>query len=461
MDTAVTPELPRPVPPKRGLPFWKFVRAVRDNNLSVIPAAAYEAPMQEMRVLWFRAWSLADPAAIGHVLLDNAANYVKAEDDMRLLRPAIGNGLFTSEGETWRAHRRIMAPSFDMRSLAAYASEMTEVAAARAERWAGLESGTVIDVAIEMMQVTLQIIARTMFSTDGDGIVDIVRQAFDRYVEEFPFGFIDLLPVIEAWRGRRLYEFGRGVFKHFDEAYEKLAAARIGQVGGGPKDLLTRLIAARDEESGKGMSAGDVRDQVVTIFLAGHETTALALTWTWFLLSQHPEVEARLHDELDRVLGGRLPTQQDVPRLVYAKQVLEESMRLYPPVSSLPARRALGDDELCGRKIGRGTFVAIHPWVVHRHRLLWDDPDRFDPERFAPERAAARPRFAYLPFGAGPRICIGAGFAMLEATLVLATLAQRFRLSLAPGHVVAPRAVLTLQPRHGMKMRVEERRPAL
>lgn len=456
MDMAVTPIPPRPVPPERDLPFWKFLATARDNSLLVLPAAAYEQKLYKAKLLWFDIFILSDPAGIGHVMLDNFANYRKAEEDIRVLRPAIGEGLFTSEGETWRAHRRIMAPSFDMRSLAGYAPVMGAVAAEQAESWAALPAGAVTDVGIDMMRTTLQVISRTMFSTDSDSIVEIVREAFDHYVEDFPVGLLDLVPFLRPWRDRRLQRYGAGIFAKFDAAYERLAVERSGAAG--TNDLLSRLIAARDEESGSRMSAKDVRDQVVTIFLAGHETTALALTWCWFLLSQHPEVEARLHDEIDRVLGGRLPTQQDVQHLAYTRQVIEETMRLYPPVSSFPARQALGDDEVCGQPIRKGSFIGIHPWVVHRHRLLWDDPDRFDPDRFTPDRIAARPRFTYLPFGAGPRICIGAGFATIEAVMILATLAQRFRLRLAPGHVVGPQAILTLRPRYGMKMIVEERR---
>jgi|HubBroStandDraft_1064217.scaffolds.fasta_scaffold00108_33 cytochrome P450 len=458
MDSLAAPILPKPEPPPKPLPFWKFIRAARDNNLATIPASAYLEPILEFKVLWFRGFILSDPEGIGHVLLDKFANYAKAEEDIRLLVPMIGNGLFTSEGETWRAHRRIMAPAFDSRSLALYAPVVTDVAAALAESWAALPAGTVVDVAASMMQATLQVVSRTMFSTDSDGIIEIVRTAFEHYVEHFPVGLIDLVPFFGPWRARRLMQFGRDVFARFDAAYERIAMERSGAPGEGPNDLLHRLIAARDEESGSVMSAREVRDQVATIFLAGHETTAQTLTWVLFLLSRHPAEEARLHAELDLVLDGRLPTLKDLPLLPYTRRVIEEAMRLYPPVSSLPARKALADDIVCGQRIAKGTIIGIHPWVVHRHHRLWDDPDRFDPERFTPERVAARPRFAYLPFGGGPRICIGAAFAMNEAMLILATLAQRFRLRLERTCRVEPQAVLTLRPRWGMKMVLEPRR---
>jgi cytochrome P450 len=205
------------------------------------------------------------------------------------------------------------------------------------------------------------------------------------------------------------------------------------------------------------MTAGEVRNQVVTIFMAGHETTALALTWTWYLLSQHPAVEASLHAELDAVLSGRSPRHEDLAKLTYTRMVIEESMRLYPPAHTL-SRTAMDDDEVLGRRIPKGARILIVPWLLHRNPRLWADPERFDPQRFAPEPAASRHRFAYIPFGAGPRICIGAAFAMAEAMLILATIAQRYRLRLKPGFPVEPQGLITLRARHGMRMIPERRR---
>jgi cytochrome P450 len=204
------------------------------------------------------------------------------------------------------------------------------------------------------------------------------------------------------------------------------------------------------------MTAQEVRDQVVTIFMAGHETTSQALSWTWYLLAQHPAVERKLHDELAAVLGGRAPRYEDIADLRYARMVIEESMRLYPPAHTL-GRQPIAADEVLGHRIPPGAEVLILPWLLHRKPLLWDDPERFDPERFAPERAASRPRFAYVPFGAGPRICIGAAFAMTEAVLILATIAQRYRLRLKPGHPVEPQGLITLRPRYGIQTILERR----
>jgi cytochrome P450 len=223
-----------------------------------------------------------------------------------------------------------------------------------------------------------------------------------------------------------------------------------------PKDLLARLISARDTETGGGMTAKEVRDQVVTIFMAGHETTAQALSWTFYLLSQHPDVEGKLHDELAAVLPGRTPHYEDLADLRYTRMVIEESMRLFPP-AHIMGRQPISDDEVLGHRIPAGSTVLIVPWLLHRKPALWENPDCFDPERFAPERVARRPRFAYIPFGAGPRICIGAAFAMAEAMVILATIAQRYRLRLKPGFLVEPQGLITLRPRYGLRMTLERR----
>ena len=247
-----------------------------------------------------------------------------------------------------------------------------------------------------------------------------------------------------------------GIFNEFDRKVDRLLTERGRTPDAEPKDLLARLISARDAETGGGMTAKEVRDQVVTIFMAGHETTSQALSWTFYLLSQHPAAEAKLHDELAVMLQNRTPRYDDLANLRYTRMVIEEAMRLYPPAHTF-GRQPIADDEVLGHRIPAGSEVLIVPWLLHRKPSLWENPDRFDPERFAPERAAARPRFAYVPFGAGPRICIGAAFAMAEAMLILATIAQRYRLRLKPGFPVEPQGLITLRPRYGLKMLLERR----
>jgi len=443
-------------PPRfRGrMPLLRFLRTLRDSSVATYGEEMFEEAVFERRVLWQRYLIVNAPRGIERVLLGNAGNYVKSRVARRLIEPGIGRGLLTSEGDAWRRQRRIMAPAFDHRSLVSYAPVMTEATAALLARWDRLADGAPLDIAAEMMRLTLQIIARTMFSTDADGIGPIVEEAVGRYQREVRPGLLDLLNLPDWWP-RPTTRPRSQIFDRLDAVIDRLVN-RGGAAAGESKDLLSRLLEARDAETGHGMDARELRDQVVTIFMAGHETTAQALTWTWYLLSQHPAEEDKFHAEIDRVLSGRTPRFEDLAELRYARMVLEESMRLYPPAHTM-SREALAEDEIEGHRVTKGSVVSIVPWLIHRHRLLWDRPDVFDPARFAPERTAARPRFAYIPFGGGPRICIGAGFAMTEALVILAMLGQRYRLRLAPGAAVEPVGLITLRPRHGLPMLLERR----
>jgi cytochrome P450 len=456
MDDTRAPVLAAPRPPQERMGLWQFLRTVRDSSIATFQAEAYEKDIVARKLLWRRTFIVNEPQAIKHVLLDNAANYVRADIGRRLLEPGLGRGLLTSEGERWRRHRRIMAPSFDHRSIIGYAPIMTEIASDLADQWDQMPEGAELDVAAAMMHATLHIISRAMFSSDSDDIVETVEHGVARYQNSVRPGLLDLLGAPD-WLARLANpRRGRGILNDFDKAIDRLLAAREHAGDAQPKDLLARLIAARDEETGGGMTAQEVRDQVVTIFMAGHETTALAMTWTWYLLSQHPAAEAKLHAELDAVLAGRPPRHEDLARLPYSRMVIEESMRLYPPAHTI-SRQAIGDDAVLGHRIPARAAIIMAPWLLHRKPSLWNDPLRFDPERFSPERSAQRHRFAYIPFGAGPRICIGMAFAMAEAVLILATIAQRDRLRLKAGHPVEPQGLITLRPRYGMRMHVLRR----
>jgi cytochrome P450 len=304
----------------------------------------------------------------------------------------------------------------------------------------------------------LKIICRTMFSSDAEELAAHAGAALEFTQASLEFGMLDILPVIGRWRIKRKQDSIRAHFKNMDAAIYRLINEREKYRDEAPKDFLTRLVAAKDPDDGAGLNATEVRDEVITIFMAGHETTAVTMTWVWYLLSQHPAEEARLHQELDAVLGGRLPTAEDLPNLPYTRMVIEEAMRIYPPAPGLSMREAKEADELCGFKVTPGLQVMVSPWILHRHRLLWEDPERFDPERFTAESSAKRPRFAYLPFGGGPRVCIGATLAMTEAMLILALLAQRFRLRLKEGQHVTLQTRITLRPKNGMLTHLEHRR---
>jgi cytochrome P450 len=456
IDSSEVPSLALPRLPQGRLGFREFLRVIRDNTLASFPPEDFDADILVRRLLWRRTFIVNEPGAIRHVLLDNASNYIKTELTRRLLEPGIGRGLLTSEGETWRSHRRIMAPAFDPRSVAGYAPIMTEVSHELIEQWDALADGSEVDVAAAMMHATLHIISRAMFSADSDEIVDVVERGVNQYQMNVRPHLVDLLN-LPRWLARLISPMhAAGIFNEFDRSVDRLLNERGRAPEAEPKDLLARLIAARDDETGGGMTAKEVRDQVVTIFMAGHETTAQALSWTWYLLSQHPAAEAKLHEELATVLARRTPRSEDLPNLRYTRMVIDEAMRLYPPAHTL-SRTPVKADDMLGQRIPAGATVLIVPWMLHRKPSLWERAERFEPERFAPERAAARPRFAYIPFGAGPRICIGAAFALAEATLILATIAQRYRLHLKPGFAVEPQGLITLRPRYGLRMLLERR----
>ena len=448
--------LPAPIPRQRRLSFFQFVRALRESAIDSFAQEAYERDILERNMFGRKLFVVNDPAAIKHVLIDNAANYRKTEITRRILEPGLGKGLITSEGETWRAHRRTMSPSFDIRSIAAYTPVMTTAAEELLAQWDSVPAGMAVDVQTAMMEVTLNIISRTMFSNDSDDIVTIMARSAGRYQMEMRPNIMDMLGWPKWLAGLPRRNVAARTLGEFDRVIDRLIAERTRDPGSHPKDLLARLVAARDEQTGVGMSAQEVRDHVITIFLAGHETTAMALTWTWFLLSQHPAVESKLHAEFDSVLGGRAPSHDDLSKLSYTRMVIDESMRIYPPVHTI-ARQAIGEDTLVGQRIPKGSTVMIAPWVLHRHVKLWENPAAFDPERFSAERSAGRARFSYLPFGGGKRICIGAAFSLAEAVILLATLAQRYKLRLVPGHRVEPQGLITLRARYGMKMLLTSR----
>jgi cytochrome P450 len=455
IDSGEFPALAVPCQPEGRASLRRSLRAMRENAVAAYTPEDFSADIIAQRILWRRMFIINEPNAIRHVVLDNAANYTKSEVGRRLLEPGLGRGLLTSEGETWRRHRRIMAPAFDPRSVAGYAPIMKEMTEELLAKWDALPAPRELDVAAAMMELTLNIISKAMFSSDSDEIVDSVERGVSTYQTTVRPSLLDLLH-LPLWLSRLLAPLPTGIFSEFDQKVDRLLTERGRQPDAAPKDLLARLIAARDSETGGGMSAGEVRDQVVTVFMAGHETTSLALTWTFYLLSQHPAVEAKLHEELANVLQGRPPVYEDVANLRYARTVVEESMRLYPPAHTF-GRQPIAPDEILGHRIPAGSEVLILPWLLHRKPSLWENPDRFDPERFTPERTAARPRLAYLPFGAGTRICIGAVFAMTEAVMIVATIAQRYRLHLKPGHPVEPQGLITLRPRYGLRMNLEPR----
>lgn len=396
---------------------------------------------------------IVQPEHIRHVLVANRDNYRKGIA-YRKVELILGAGLFTSEGDLWRRQRRLMQPPFTPGGVKRFTGAITECSAQMLERWqTAAERGQEVDIQREMMRLTMSIIGKTMFSVDVHADAGVVGPAFSAVLEFAAARTVALLDVplfIPTPMNRRFKE----ALRTLDAFIYGVIAERRGREDD-QEDLLSLLLRARDEETGQGMSERQLRDEVLTIFFAGHETTAQALTWAWYLLSQHPAAERRLHTELATVLGGRAPTAQDLPGLTYTRMVIEEAMRLYPPVWMF-ARDAIAHDEIGGYHVPAGSMILMSQYLAHRHPAYWEHPEAFDPERFTPERSAGRPHYAYFPFGGGQRTCIGNHFAMLEAQLILATVAQRYRPRLAPGQAVEPVAVGTLRPRHGLWMTLHQ-----
>jgi cytochrome P450 len=438
-------------PPLKPASFLAIVRSTKRNPFEIIPLAAFEQPVYLSKWLLGAVLIVSDPEGVRRVLLDNVANYPKEELGDEFFSAMFGEGLLSAPSAKWRTHRKVMAPSFGTRTVESYAPAMVETAVAFAKLWDALPEGAEIDIAKEMNALTLKIICRTMFSSDAEELAAHAREAMEFVQASLEFGLLDVIPVIGPRRLKRKQDAIRAHFKSMDEAIYRLIGERENIRDEAPKDFLTRLVAAKNPDDGVGMSAAEVRDEVITIFMAGHETTAVTMTWVWYLLSQHPAEEAKLHEELSTVLGGRDPGLEDLPNLPYTRMVIEEAMRVYPPAPGISLREAKEADELCGFKVKPGLQILVSPWILHRHRRLWDDPERFDPTRFTKEASEKRPRFAYLPFGGGPRVCIGATLAMTETMLILAVLAQRFRVRLKEGEEVELQTRITLRPKNGMK----------
>jgi cytochrome P450 len=404
-----------------------------------------------VRVLTWPTYMVFHPDDVKRVLQENHKNYNKDVYNVTLLKPLLGQGLFTNDGESWLQQRRLMQPAFHRKRLATFGSLMTAAATSMLEGWQNADQP--LDVAAEMMRLTLSIAGQALFSINLSDEADAVGQAFTAVRTLLTSYLFQPMPPlsIPTPRNRRL----KAAIHALDRVVQVIVNERRKQ-NSDRGDLLSMLMLARDEETGEGMSDRQVRDEVMTLLLAGHETTANTLTWTWYLLSQHPDVEHRLHDELDRVLCGDLPALEHLPQLHYTHMVIEEAIRLYSPVFGF-GRKAIGEDVLGGYHVPANTSIWLSPYVTHRHPDFWEKPEVFDPERFSPERSSGRPQYAHFPFGGGPRLCIGSNFAMMEAQLVLATIAQRYRLVLVPGHRVEPEVLLTLRPRCGLPMTIHPR----
>ena len=457
-DAPVSSGFVAPHPPRfrRRLSPLKALSVARNNLIAVWPDEAFAGRFLKQRFLFRWLFVANSPDTVRHVLVTRADNYGKSEQMRRALRPLVGDGMFISNGETWRRQRRMAVPAFHHTKVRTFAPTMVTAAREMCDRWAAVAPGDEIEVTEEMTRVTAEVVCRTMFSDDlGAERASAVFQGFAGYqatLSQVDFGELLGLPRwLPRLSGRKAAREATMIHRVIEEIVDDRRAS-----GADKGDLLSLLLSARDEETGEGMTSEQIRDEVAVIFLAGHETTASALGWALYLLSQDPAVEARLQAEVDAVLGGREPGYDDVAELVYTRCVFDEALRLYPPVAVF-SREAVADDEIQGHRIPAGSMVLVVPWLLHRHKALWRDPDVFKPERFLPDQEKNRPKFAYVPFGGGPRTCLGASFAMMEAVILLAMIVQRYRLRPRVGHPVEPLCRLTLRPAQGLPMTIAPR----
>jgi cytochrome P450 len=441
-----------PPGPKSWFPGGQILAFRRDPLAFLSRLAREYGDVAEFRVGPQRAFFLNHPDLIRDVLVTHHERFHKGRALQRAKR-LLGEGLLTSEGEHHRRQRRLAQPAFHRQRINSYGRVMAECAERAAARW---RDGETVDISNEMMRLTLAVVGKTLFDADVESEADEVGEALSEMMELFGYLLLPYTELLEKLPLPQVRRFNRARARLDAVIYRIIEERRKGGEDRG--DLLSMLMLAEDEEGGPRMSDEQLRDEAMTIFLAGHETTANALTWAWHLLARNPEAEERLHAELDDVLGdGRIPAAEDVAALRYTEMVAAETMRLYPPAWGL-GRMAVEDHEAGGYLVPKGSLVLLSQYVMHRDPRYFPDPERFDPERWTTEAREARPVFSYFPFGGGVRRCIGEGFAWMESVLLLATLARRWTMGPVPGHVVTTKPRITLRPgRGGVKMKLKSR----
>ncbi len=435
--------------------------ALKANLLGIFCESVSKQDVTPLRIGPRRAFLIGEPALVRHVLVENHANYDKQTLSFRALSLALGNGLITSNGAFWRRQRRIAQPAFHADKLERLTPIFSRLAAECGDRWERAASeGVPVDACAEMMRTTLEGVAECLFGADlSDKAADIYRlfpdilQGLSRRIS----GGIPIPLWIPTEANRRLGASIRGFHRIVDGIIEQKRVRIHEAVEGGNSspDLLTVLMSSKDELTGESMSDRQLRDEVMSFLIAGHETTANALSWIWYLLDQHPEEQERLREEVVRELAGETPSYANIHRLKRLRMVFLEALRLYPPLWMLD-RRALGPDLLGDTRISKGDLVIISSYAIHRKPDLWKDPDLFRPERFEPGHEEQSNKFAYIPFGSGPRVCIGMGFAMIESQIILATLLSRFRLRPREAATIRPRPIITLRPENPVLLHLEK-----
>lgn len=441
-----------PPGPKRRLPGGLLFKFRRDPVNFLLDIARCYGDIAHFKFGPYDLFLLNHPDYIKEVLVTNHRNFVKSRA-LEMAKRLLGEGLLTSEGDFHLRQRRLAQPAFHRQRIAAYGEVMTYYGAQLRARW---QDEATLDIAQEMMRLTLAIVGKTLFDADVESEADEIGEALTIAVNMFSRVTLPFAEVVEKLPLPSNRRFFKARERLDATIYRMIYERRSKDIDRG--DLLSMLLLAQDTEGDGGrMTDVQLRDEAMTLFLAGHETTANALTWTWYLLSQHPDVEAKLHAELDAVLGNKLPTVDDLPQLPYTDKVFKESMRLYPPAWAM-GRRVLNDFEIGSYVIPTNSIVVMSQFVMHHDPRYFPDPYTFDPERWTPEAQATRPKFSYFPFGAGPRQCIGESFAWMEGILIIATLAQQWKMRLVPDHPIELLPRITLRPKHGMRMRLVRRK---
>jgi len=436
------------------LPYGAFGESLRDPLGFQMRARERFGDMFRFRIGPMLLHSLYHPDHVRHVLQDHFKNYPRGWH-YNLLGRLLGNGMLVNEGETWKRQRRLAQPAFHRQHLAGFAATMTDATSQMLSRWEdAAANGQVLDIGAEMSRLTLAIAGRTLFSVDVSAEADVVGRALRVLLSYLEHRFNHPFSSFPIWVPTPRNQKFKEAVGNLDRVVFGMIAKRRREKSD-HVDLLSLLDQARDEETGQGMTDRQLRDEVLTFFVAGHETSATALAWTWYLLACNPDAMHRLQDEIDRTLGDHPPTIEDMAGLAFTRQVVQESLRLYPPVWAV-VRSAHADDEIGGFRIPAGSLVLLSPYVTQRHPDFWERPTEFDPDRFTTERVAQRPKYAYFPFLGGPHQCIGHEFAMLEMQLIVAMVMQRFRLELCPGQTVEPRASVGLRAAGPIRMVVKK-----
>lgn len=453
------------IPGPKGRPFIGILPEFAKDSLGFL----VDSMNQYGNVVYYHlgprpVYQINHPDGIQQVLQDNNHNYTKEGFKTDFIEIVVGDGLFVSEGATWLRQRRLMQPAFHRQQIQKFGEMMVTSTQKMLDRWEAISASDItIDVAAEMMHLTLEIVNQALFSTSID---DVAGENLQDIEDSLNFIFDDVnyrfqRPFYPLWaptgRNRKYKE----AVRMLDQVIYRIIQARRDLLRTNPQsapdDLLTTLMTAKDEDTGTAMSDQQLRDEVMTMFIAGHETTANTLAWAFYLLACHPDIEEKVITELEYVLAERTPDPKDLSDLPYTRMVIDETLRLYP-AAWITNRISVETDTVCGYTIPANAFVTISPYAVHRHPDFWDKPDEFQPERFSPEITKGRHPYAFIPFGGGPRLCIGRNFALMEAPLVLAAALQRFQLQLSPGQVVKPGAAATLKPEGGLKMILKSRR---